>query len=41
MSNGKPMIILLTVGLAKKISLYKMSYFTELYARSKNKINVT
>ena len=41
MSNGKPMIILLTVGLAKRISLYKMSYFTELYARSKNKINVT
>ena len=43
MSNGKVMIIFLTVGLIKKIdkkSLYKMSYFPEPYTRNKNKIKV-
>ena len=40
MSNGKTMIILLTVGLIKKISLYKMSYSSEPYTPSKSKINV-
>ena len=34
------MIILLTVGLIKKTSLYKMSYFPELHTRSKIKIKV-
>ena len=34
------MIILLTVGLIKKISLYKVSYFPEPYTHSKNKIKV-
>ena len=29
MSNGKDMIIPLTVGLIKNILLYKMSYFSE------------
>ena len=38
MSNWKAMIILLTVGLRKKISLYKTSYFPERYNCSKNKI---
>ena len=37
MSNGKVMIILLTVGLIKKISFKKISYFPEPYTRSKNK----
>ena len=32
------MIILLIVGVVKKIQLYKMSYSTEPYTRSKNKI---
>ena len=40
MSNGKVMIILLTVGLIKKISLYKMSYFPEPYTRSKKKVEL-
>ena len=40
MSNGKTMIILLTVGLIKKILLYKMGYSSEPYTRSKSKINV-
>ena len=35
-SNGKAVIILLTVGLMKKILLYKMNYFPELYTQSKN-----
>ena len=34
------MIFLLTVGLIKKISLHKMSYFLEQYTQSKNKIKV-
>ena len=38
--NGKNMIILLTAGLIKKVLLYKMSYFTESHAHSKNKIKV-
>ena len=40
MSNGNAMIILLTTGLIKKIPLYRMSYFTEPYTRSKNNIKV-
>ena len=40
MSNGKVMIILLTVGLMKKISLHRMSYFPDPYTHSKNKIKV-
>ena len=35
-SNGKAVIILLTVGLMKKILLYKMNYFPELYTQSEN-----
>ena len=31
-------MILLTVGLIKKIWLYKISYFSEPYARGKSKI---
>ena len=34
------MMIVLTVGLIKKISLYKMGYFIERYTRSKSKIKV-
>ena len=34
--NGKAVIILLTVGLMKKILLYKMNYFPELYTQSEN-----
>ena len=34
------MIILLTVGLIKKISLYKMSYFRESHAHRKNREEV-
>ena len=37
MLNGKIMIIVLTIGLMKKISLYKMSYFPEPYTHSKSK----
>ena len=40
MSNLKVIIILLTVGFIKKISLYKMSYFPELYTRRKSKKKV-
>ena len=39
MLNEKLMIILLTAGLMKKILLYKMSYFSESYTRSRNKVN--
>ena len=38
MSNGKAMMIFLTVGLIKRISLYKMRYFPEPYTHSTNKI---
>ena len=38
MSNGKAMIILLTVGLIKKIYLYQISYFPEPNTSSQNKI---
>ena len=38
MLNGKAMIIVLTVGLIKKISLYKMSYFPGAHTHSKSKI---
>ena len=34
------MLISLTVGLIKKILLYKMNYFPKLYSHSKNKIKV-
>ena len=40
MLNEKATIIVLTVGLIKKIYLYEMSYFTEQYMHSKNKIEV-
>ena len=40
MSNGKVMIIHLTVRLIKKISLYKVSYFLESYSHNKSKIRV-
>ena len=39
-SKGKVMKIHLIVGLIKKILLYKMSYFSEPYNCSKNKIKV-
>ena len=39
-SNGKVKIVLLIVGLIKKMSLYKMSAFPELYTRSENKLKV-
>ena len=39
MLNEKLMIILLTAGLMKKILLYKMSYFSESYTCSRNKVN--
>ena len=38
--NGKIMIINLIVGLIKNILLYKVSYFPEIYTRSKNKKTV-
>ena len=34
------MIIMLTFGFMKKISLHKMSYFSEEYTRSENKIEL-
>ena len=34
------MIILLTIGLIRKISLFKMNYFPKTYTHSKNKIKV-
>ena len=41
MSNGKAMIIFLTVGLIKKIyKLYKLSYFPEPNTLSKSQIEV-
>ena len=40
LSNGKVMINLLTVGLIKKILLYKMSCFLEPYTRCKNRTKV-
>ena len=40
MLNGKDMIILITIGLIKKISYVKMSYFPELHTHSKNKVEV-
>ena len=41
MSNGKAMTIFLTVGLIKKISLYKLSYFPETYAAKSDWKNAT
>ena len=40
LSNGKVMINLLTVGLIKKILLYKMSCFLEPYTHCKNRTKV-
>ena len=40
MSNRKVMLSLLTVGLIKKILLYKLSYLPETRARNKNRIKV-
>ena len=40
MSNGKVMMISLSVGLIKKILLYKMSYFPESYTCSKIEVEV-
>ena len=40
MSNGKAMIILVTVALIKNILLHKMSYSSEPCTHSKNKIKV-
>ena len=40
MSNGKATIILLTVGLIKKILLCKMRCFPEPHTCSKNKMQV-
>ena len=40
MSNGKVMIIFIAAGLIKKISLYKMIYFSELYTCSRIKRKV-
>ena len=40
MSNGKVTIILSIVGLMKKISLYKMSFYPEPYNRNRKKTNV-
>ena len=37
MSKGKPMIILLTIELIKKILLYKMSYIPKPYTHSRNR----
>ena len=39
-SNGKVMIIRLTVGLIKKISLHEMKCFPEPYNWSKSKVKV-
>ena len=38
--SGKVTTIYLIIGLIKKISLYKMSYFPKLYSHNKNKIKV-
>ena len=38
--SGKVITIYLIIGLIKKISLYKMSYFPKLYSHNKNKIKV-
>ena len=40
MWNGKATIILLTVLLVRKILLYQVSYFPEIYTHSKNNIKV-
>ena len=40
MLSAKDLIIPLTVGLIKKILSYKVRYFPEPYAHSKNKIKV-
>ena len=38
--SGKATIIVLTVGLMKKIKLYKISCFLEPHTNSKNKIEI-
>ena len=40
MSNEKAAMTILTVGLIKKIKLYKMSYFPEQLIHIKNEIEV-
>ena len=40
MLNGKATIILLIIGLVKKILLNKMSYFPEPYTHSKSKLKL-
>ena len=40
MSNGKVMIICLTVWLIKNISLHKISYFPESFSHTINKTKV-
>ena len=40
MSNEKAAMTILTVGLIKKIKLYKMSYFPERLIHIKNEIEV-
>ena len=40
MLSGNLMMTPLTVGLINKVSLYKLSYFTESYGHNKNKIKV-
>ena len=40
MLNEKTIMIFLTVGLLRKKSLYKMSYFPETHTHSKNEIKV-
>ena len=40
MSSAKVMIIFLTVGLIKKILIYKMSYFRKSYTLNKSKVKV-
>ena len=40
MSNGKATMILLIVGLLKRILLYKIKYFPEPHMNKENKIEV-
>ena len=40
MSNGKAIIIIFTVQLIKKISLYRKFFFPGLYTRSKKKVKL-
>ena len=40
MLNGRATVILLTLGLIKKIFLYKMNYFPDSHTHSKNETAV-